>query len=295
MESTDQEIGIKGESSLDSNVCKFTVDRPIYPGGSFNCRTKEMANGSPLLEALFAIEGVTEVLIAGNSITVAKSSHENWPVMGKKIGAAIRSQIKLGGLLLATDLNATAPEKLNPSSPETIILSRNCDAVQIPSGDKVKLTSGSGVRITQSLGDTFTVITDEGLMVRISGQDADTLGLKPALESGKPSEAKGKSLEELVWDVLKTTFDPEIPVNIVDLGLVYVCKVHPVTSDANKVEIRFTLTAAGCGMGDVLKGDIESKLKQISGISEVDVQVVLEPVWDKNMMSEAAKLQLGLL
>jgi len=175
------------------------------------------------------------------------------------------------------------------------ILSRDCDAVQIPSGDKVKLASGSGVQITQSLGDTVTVITDDGLMVRLSGQDAVVLGLKLAPESGAPSDATGKSVEELAWDALKTCFDPEIPVNIVDLGLVYVCKVHPVTNDANKVEIRFTLTAPGCGMGDVLKGDIESKLKQILGVSEVDVQVVLEPVWDKNMMSDATKLQLGLL
>lgn len=176
-----------------------------------------------------------------------------------------------------------------------IILSCDCDAVQIPSGDKVKLISGSGVQITQSLGDTVTVITDDGLMVRISSQDAVTLGLKLVPENAVQTDAKGKSLEGLVLDALRTCFDPEIPVNIVDLGLVYVCKVHPLTSDANKVEIRFTLTAPGCGMGAVLKGDIESKLKQISGISEVDVQGVLEPVWDKNMMSEASKLQLGLL
>jgi len=176
---------------------------------------------------------------------------------------------------------------------EVVSLERDCEAIQIPSGDKVMLTQGTGVRITQSLGGSFTVITDYGVMVRIAEKDADALG-KEVQNRLDPAQSN-LPIGERVWNELKTCFDPEIPVNIVDLGLVYGCDVKDLSDGGKRVEVRFTLTAPGCGMGDVLKSDMESKLKCLPDIKEVDVQVVLEPAWDQSMMSEAARLQLGMM
>lgn len=179
---------------------------------------------------------------------------------------------------------------------EPITLSRDCEAIVIPDGYQVKLPKGSQVNIMQSLGGDYTVSTTEGYMVRISGKDADALGKEtPASpKAGAPSTLEGP-VEKLVWDQLKTCFDPEIPVNIVDLGLVYVCRITPLPEGENKAEVKFTLTAPGCGMGDVLKADIRSKILSVPGIKDVDVAVVVEPPWDPSKMSEAAKLQLGML
>jgi probable FeS assembly SUF system protein SufT len=179
-----------------------------------------------------------------------------------------------------------------------IKLSRDIEAIQIPDGIRRPLAAGSEVRITQSLGGTFTVMTDYGALMRIEGKDADALGKK--VEDSSPvvaSESKvldPAALEKQVWDVLKSCYDPEIPVNIVDLGLVYVCKIIPLDSGGNKAEIRLTLTAPGCGMGNILRTDVEQKVKGLDGIREVDCEVVFEPPWDRTMMSEAAKLQLGM-
>lgn len=178
---------------------------------------------------------------------------------------------------------------------EPITLSRDCEAIVIPDGYQVKLPKGSQVNIMQSLGGDYTVRTTEGYMVRISGKDADALGKEASasLEAGVPSTLEGP-VEKLVWDQLKTCFDPEIPVNIVDLGLVYLCEVTPLPF-GHSVEIKLTLTAPGCGMGDVLKADIERKISAVSGVTNVHIEVVLEPPWDPSKMSEAAKLQLGML
>jgi probable FeS assembly SUF system protein SufT len=181
---------------------------------------------------------------------------------------------------------------------EPITLSRDCDATLIPSGDKLKLKAGSQVWITQSLGGSYTVTTDRGHMVRISGRDADALGMKVAAPSmlGSSTVVDGPlDVEKLVWDQLKTCFDPEIPVNIVELGLVYQCRVIPLAESGNRVEVRFTLTAPGCGMGAALKEDIQSKVLSLPGIKEVDVQLVWDPPWDQSMISGAAKLQLGII
>jgi probable FeS assembly SUF system protein SufT len=180
---------------------------------------------------------------------------------------------------------------------EPITLSRECEAVQIPSGFPTTLPAGTEVRITQSLGGSYTVTTDYGNMVRIAGKDADALGLTPeatapATEAPPASPAE---VEQLVWDQLRTCYDPEIPVNIVDLGLVYSCVVKPAATGGHDVEVKFTLTAPGCGMGEYLKQDLQTKVAAIPSVGEVDVEVVFDPPWNQSMMSEAAKLELGML
>lgn len=179
---------------------------------------------------------------------------------------------------------------------EAITLGRDCEAIQIPSGAKFTLSAGAQVRLTQSLGGTYTVMTEMGLLAHIAGKDADAIGqeIVPSPTGGAGVVAE-EPVEKLVWDQLKKCFDPEIPVNIVELGLVYRCQFTPLPEGGNKVEVRFTLTAPGCGMGEVLKRDIESKLRSVPGVIEADIQVVFDPPWNASLMSEAAKLQLGLL
>jgi probable FeS assembly SUF system protein SufT len=134
-------------------------------------------------------------------------------------------------------------------------------------------------------------------MVHIANKDADAIGKEAeASQAERLTAAEGSAdLEKLVWDQLKTCFDPEIPVNIVDLGLVYHCQVTPLPEGGNKVDVKFTLTAQGCGMGQVLKGDMESKILSLLGVKDVGVEVVFDPPWDPNKMSEAARLQLGFM
>jgi probable FeS assembly SUF system protein SufT len=177
---------------------------------------------------------------------------------------------------------------------ESRVLSRDIEVVAVPYGEKIPLAAGSVVYLTQSLGGSYTAITDMGYMVSIEGKDADAIG-EQAQTAPTAEELAQKPLQELVWDQLKTCYDPEIPVNIVELGLVYECDVAPRPEGGNKVAVKFTLTAPGCGMGDYLRRDIEGKLKALPGVEEADVQVVLEPPWDQSRMSEAARLQLGLM
>lgn len=179
-----------------------------------------------------------------------------------------------------------------------ITLSRDCEAILIPSGEKLRILAGSQVWVTQSLGGNYTVTTDHGYMVRIVGKDADALGMvtAAALQPGTSASAEGaEDFEKLVWDQLKTCFDPEIPINIVDLGLVYHCRATPLAEGGNKVEVKFTLTAPGCGMGEALKADIQSKILNVPGIREVNVELVWDPPWDQSMISGSAKLQLGMV
>jgi len=181
---------------------------------------------------------------------------------------------------------------------EPIKLSRDCEAIQIPSGSKMKLPKGTEVKITQSLGGTYTVVTMDGYMARIAGEDGDALGKgKISSVSSVQETGKEKSLEELVWDQLRTCYDPEIPINIVELGLVYECQITPLPKPelGYRVNIKMTLTAPGCGMGEALKRDAEEKIKRLPGVEEVDVALVWEPAWDQSKMSDAAKLKLGML
>ena len=179
---------------------------------------------------------------------------------------------------------------------EEVVVSRNCDAVMIPSGERVLVPQGARATITQSLGGSYTLITDRGLMVRVSGKEVEAIGKTPqeAAHVAEGQELTPKQLEEMVWDQLKTCYDPEIPVNIVDLGLVYLCEVVP-ADHGNDVNIKMTLTAPGCGMGPVLASDVKSKVESLPGVKSANVEVVFDPVWDRSMMSDAAKLQLGMM
>src|SRR3989338_4596667 len=180
---------------------------------------------------------------------------------------------------------------------EHIKLSRDCEVVQIPSGTKATLPNGAQVRIFQSLGGSYTVMTEYGYMVRISGEDGDAIGKEKISSAPNPEESKNKPLEELVWDQLRTCYDPEIPINIVELGLIYDCKVTPLKEPegSSRVDIKMTLTAPGCGMGDALRRDAQEKISRLPNIGEVNVELVWEPPWDQSKMSEAAKLKLGML
>ncbi|MBI4527621.1 MAG: putative Fe-S cluster assembly protein SufT [Deltaproteobacteria bacterium] len=182
-------------------------------------------------------------------------------------------------------------------SDRTIALFRECEAILIPTGERVRLPAGSRVRVTQSLGGSFTVMTDRGSVARISGRDADALGVQnPEMPPGPPPAHEDLStVESLVWEKLKTCFDPEIPVNIVDLGLVYRCQVSALPDGGYRAEVRFTLTAPGCGMGDVLREDIRNQVAAVPGIREVDVEIVWEPPWDQSRISYEAKIELGIV
>ncbi|HIG28435.1 MAG TPA: putative Fe-S cluster assembly protein SufT [Verrucomicrobiales bacterium] len=185
------------------------------------------------------------------------------------------------------------------NSSELIPLNRECHAIRIPSGDSVVLQEGFKVRITQSLGETYTVVCETGELVRIQGVDADALGLKgwrDKVDSGEEAVFEGDVDKDLIWDQMKNCYDPEIPVNVVDLGLIYDCDVEALEKKGeNKVNIKMTLTAAGCGMGPVIAGDVEARVRTVPGVTDVNVELVWDPPWGQAMMSEAAKLQLGLL
>jgi probable FeS assembly SUF system protein SufT len=172
-------------------------------------------------------------------------------------------------------------------------VARDVEAREIPSGTPITLRAGDPVIITQSLGGSYTVVTPVGFLARIDGKDADAIGEQVVAVDAAAQE--GKSTEDLAWDQLRTCFDPEIPVNIVDLGLVYGCTLAPLPEGGNRIDVKFTLTAPGCGMGDVLREDIKGKLLSIPDINDADVQVVFDPPWSLQMMSEAAKLQLGMM
>jgi len=172
-------------------------------------------------------------------------------------------------------------------------VARDVPAREIPSGTPITLKAGDPIIITQSLGGSYTVMTPVGFLARIDGKDADAIGEPVVAEDAAADE--GKTTEQRAWDQLRTCYDPEIPVNIVDLGLVYSCVLSPRPEGGEKIDVKFTLTAPGCGMGDVLREDIKGKLLTVPGIQEADVQVVFDPPWSLQMMSDAAKLQLGMM
>jgi len=179
------------------------------------------------------------------------------------------------------------------SASELITLIRACEVIEIPSGTRSTLPAGAVVRIMQSLAGSYTVVTDRGYMCRVEAKDTDALGLSNAAMAQEPAVREGPFSEQMVWDQLKTVYDPEIPVNIVDLGLVYSCVIVPMEQGGNSVHIKMSMTAPGCGMGNVLKGDVQTKLARLPGVKEVHVEVVFDPQWHPGLMSDAAKLQLG--
>jgi probable FeS assembly SUF system protein SufT len=176
-------------------------------------------------------------------------------------------------------------------------LSRGVEAIQIPSGQKLTLESGTRGVITQTLGGSYTVATPHGLS-RIAEKDLDALGIEkaqPANGAPKASTATGAVDEKAVWEQLRQCYDPEIPVNIVDLGLVYDCQLVKKTEGGTKVEVKMTLTAPGCGMGPAIAHDAQSKILSIDGVDEADVQLVWDPPWNQNMISEAGRMKLGMV
>lgn len=179
------------------------------------------------------------------------------------------------------------------STSEPFTLQRDCAAILVPAGDEVTLPAGQIGYITQALGGSFTVYI-EGNLFRIAGTDADALGKDPPPLPVLPEGATGEDVERVVWEQLRTCFDPEIPVNIVDLGLVYECTLHPRDGGGWRVEVKMTLTAPGCGMGEVLVDEVRSKLELIPTVEEADVELVFDPPWGRDMMSEAARLEVGL-
>jgi len=173
-----------------------------------------------------------------------------------------------------------------------LTLTRDCDAIQIPSGHPLVLPAGMSVVVTQSLGGTYTVATPGGL-ARIELKDADALGLDP--EAAAPKIKVEGTAEQAVWDQLKTVFDPEIPVNIVDLGLVYDCAVTKKDDGTTTVNVKMTLTAPGCGMGPTIAADARGKILSLEGVGEAEVDLVWDPPWNQAMISEAGKMKLGIL
>ncbi|MDE1170832.1 MAG: putative Fe-S cluster assembly protein SufT [Verrucomicrobium sp.] len=182
------------------------------------------------------------------------------------------------------------------SSEETVSLRRAARGVKIPSGDPIEMPEGSQVTITQSLGGSYTVLYANAYLVRVDSRDADALGKEAAAQpedsgdGAPPDEAK-------IFDQLKLVFDPEIPVNIVDLGLVYDCKVSALEGQEGKyrVDVKMTLTAPGCGMGPVIAGDAREKILGVPGVGDANVELVWSPPWSQGMISELGRMQLGLI
>ena len=179
-------------------------------------------------------------------------------------------------------------------SSEPVRFERDCDVVLVPQGEQVTLPAGSIGYITQALGGSYTVFV-EGNLFRVAGKDADAIGKEPPAPLELPAGASDEDVEKLVWKQQRSCFDPEIPINVVDLGLVYEATVRTRDDGRREVGIRMTLTAPGCGMGDILVDDVRSKLELIPTVAEADVELVFDPPWNRTMMSEAARLETGML
>lgn len=183
---------------------------------------------------------------------------------------------------------------MNSNEPKTLI--RDVEASVVPVGTKVTLQKGETAYVTQSLGGSYTVVVN-GNMFRIEGKDADALGFevtqkKTGTISGTITQ---EQVEKEIWNQLKTCYDPEIPVNIVDLGLIYDCHIEPIGANSFRAAVKMTLTAPGCGMGPVLQQDVQNKLLSLEAVDDVSVELVWDPPWNQSMLTEAAKLQLGLM
>ncbi|MBC8215578.1 MAG: putative Fe-S cluster assembly protein SufT [Candidatus Marinimicrobia bacterium] len=179
---------------------------------------------------------------------------------------------------------------------DIIKLFRDVNAFAVPSGEQIILKKGELVRITQALGGSYT-LSIHGNLVQIAGEDADAIGREPQRSQfGDLGKSTSPINKELVMNQLKSCYDPEIPINIVDLGLIYDCHLtKSVADEGTDVHIKMTLTAPGCGMGGVIAADAERKVRAIPGVKDVKVELVWEPLWNRDMMTEAARLQLGLM
>jgi len=176
---------------------------------------------------------------------------------------------------------------------EPFVLSRDVKAVMVPAGIEIELKSGQSGFITQALGGSFTLYM-EGNLFRLPGSDADAIGKNIVKAPVLPPDATEDDVLATAWDQLRTCYDPEIPINIVDLGLIYECTVSALGNGQRQLNVRLTLTAPGCGMGDVLVQDIKQKLEIIPTVTAADVELVFDPPWNQSMMTEAARLQTGM-
>lgn len=177
---------------------------------------------------------------------------------------------------------------------EPVRLTRDVIGVLIPQGTKVELPEGADAEITQALGGSFTVLV-QGHLFRIDGKDADSLGREVVRGPELAADAGDAEIDKAVWAQLRTCYDPEIPVDIVELGLIYESKLEPLADGNRRVKVRMTLTAPGCGMGDILVEDVKSKVLQVPRVTEADVELTFDPPWTRDMMSEAAQLQVGFM
>jgi len=176
----------------------------------------------------------------------------------------------------------------------TKTLTRDCEAIRIPSGETFNIAKGTRVVVTQALGGSFTIATDQGL-ARITDGNADALGITVITKAAEAEAGPVKVDEQAVWEQLRTCYDPEIPVNIVDLGLVYDCIVEQQDTQPAKVNVKMTLTAPGCGMGPTIAAEAKAKIESVPGVAEAAVELVWEPAWNQAMISEAGKMKLGLI
>jgi probable FeS assembly SUF system protein SufT len=177
---------------------------------------------------------------------------------------------------------------------EPVTLRRDVEAVMVPAGIPVTLRADKTGFITQALGGSFTVYV-EGNLFRIAGKDADALGKEAGLGPELPPDATDEDVKQLVWEQMRACYDPEIPINIVELGLVYSCEITRDDAGGRIAEIKMTLTAPGCGMGEVLVADVKDKVEIVPTITRADVELVFDPPWNQTMMSEAARLQTGMM
>jgi probable FeS assembly SUF system protein SufT len=177
---------------------------------------------------------------------------------------------------------------------EPFVLTRDVKAVIIPAGDVLQLREGTSGFITQSLGGSFTIYI-EGNLFRIAGGDADSIGKEVEPPPKIPDNATNKDIEDIIWSQLRSCYDPEIPINIVDLGLIYRCDVQTLKDNSRSVSIDMTLTAPGCGMGEILVEDARDKVAIIPTIKSVEVELVFDPPWSQEMMSDEARLQTGMM
>jgi probable FeS assembly SUF system protein SufT len=176
---------------------------------------------------------------------------------------------------------------------EPVVIGRDVRAVMVPAGQELTLKAGQAGYITQALGGSFTLYVD-GNLFRVAGEDADALGKEVVKAPELPPNATDDDVLKAVWDQLKTCYDPEIPINIVDLGLVYECGIAPAENGTRRIEVKMTLTAPGCGMGDILVDDAKDKIERIPTVSEARVELTFDPPWSPSMMTEAARLQTGM-
>jgi probable FeS assembly SUF system protein SufT len=186
-----------------------------------------------------------------------------------------------------------SPQNKGRGMADSVELKRDCEAIAVPSGQRQTLPAGTSVRIVQARGGDFTVTTQRHATFRIDGADADALGRQPKA-AALPVIPEGPLTQEGVLNVLRTVYDPELPVNVVDLGLIYSCTIAPRPQGGSSVSVRMAMTSPGCGMSNVLKTDVERKLAQLPGVEEILVEVVFDPPWTRDRMSEAARLQLGM-